>query len=107
MRLTKIKFFNYRCFGPEEQAITIDDLTTFIGNNSAGKTAALSALNCMFSESCPYCGFLVERVFSDASGHKMIYCKKCKEEYPVNLGYFRRMKRRRQIKYQTRERQHR
>lgn len=56
---------------------------------------------------CPYCGFLVERVFSDASGHKMIYCKKCKEEYPVNLGYFRRMKRRRQIKYQTRERQHR
>jgi len=51
MRLTKIKLFNYRCFGPEEQIITIDDLTTFIGNNSAGKTAALSALNCMFSES--------------------------------------------------------
>jgi phage FluMu protein Com len=56
---------------------------------------------------CPYCGFLVERVFSDASGHKMIYCKKCKEEYPVNLGYFRRMKRHRYFKYQTRERQHR
>ena len=30
--------------------ILIDNLTTFIGNNSAGKTAALSALNCMFSE---------------------------------------------------------
>lgn len=42
--------FNYRCFGPDEQIIKIDDLTTFIGNNSAGKTAALSALNCMFSE---------------------------------------------------------
>ena len=29
---------------------------------------------------CPYCGFLVERVFSDVTGHKMVYCKKCKEE---------------------------
>ncbi len=56
---------------------------------------------------CPYCGYLVERVFSDASGHKMIYCKKCKEEYPINLGYFRRMKLRLHLKYQTRERQHR
>lgn len=50
MRLTKLKLMNYRCFGPEEQIILINDLTTFIGNNSAGKTAALSALNCMFSE---------------------------------------------------------
>jgi len=41
---------------------------------------------------CPYCGFLVDRVFSDATGHKMVFCKKCKEEYPVNLGYFRRMR---------------
>lgn len=50
MRLTKIKMSNFRCFGPDEQTILIDNLTTFIGNNSAGKTAALSALNCMFSE---------------------------------------------------------
>lgn len=50
MRLSKLKLMNYRCFGSEEQVILIDDLTTFIGNNSAGKTAALSALNCMFSE---------------------------------------------------------
>lgn len=50
MRLSKIKLMNYRCFGPDEQTILIDDLTTFIGNNSAGKTAALSALNCLFSE---------------------------------------------------------
>ncbi|SMC61788.1 hypothetical protein [Papillibacter cinnamivorans] len=56
---------------------------------------------------CPYCGYLVERVFSDITGHKMIYCKKCKEEYPVNLGYFRRMKRRRYIQYKIRKRQHR
>lgn len=42
---------------------------------------------------CPYCGYLVERVFSDVSGHKMVFCKKCKEEYPVNLGYFRQVSR--------------
>lgn len=41
---------------------------------------------------CPYCGFIVDRVFSDVTGHKLIYCRKCKEEYPINLGYFRRLK---------------
>ena len=41
---------------------------------------------------CPFCSFLVEKVFSDAAGHKMVYCRKCKSEYPINLGYFRRMK---------------
>lgn len=41
---------------------------------------------------CPYCDFLVEKVFSDVTGHKMVYCRKCKSEYPINLGYFRRMK---------------
>ena len=50
MRLSKIKLFNFRCFGEHEHTITIDDLTTFIGSNSTGKTAALAALNCMFSE---------------------------------------------------------
>lgn len=50
MRLSKLKLMNYRCFGAEEQIILIDNLTTFIGNNSAGKTAALAALNSMFSE---------------------------------------------------------
>ena len=50
MKLSKIKLQNFRCFGAEEQTISIDDLTTFIGDNSAGKTAALAALNCMFSE---------------------------------------------------------
>lgn len=50
MRLSKIKLFNFRCFGEEEHTIAIDDLTTFIGSNSTGKTAALAALNCMFSE---------------------------------------------------------
>jgi len=41
---------------------------------------------------CPYCGFLIDKVFSDAAGHKMITCRKCKGEYPINLGYFRSVK---------------
>ena len=41
---------------------------------------------------CPFCSFLVEKVFSDAAGHKMVYCRKCKSEYPINLGCFRRIK---------------
>ncbi|MCI8409109.1 MAG: AAA family ATPase [Lachnospiraceae bacterium] len=50
MKLSKIRLRNYRCFGEGEQVILIDDLVTFIGNNSAGKSAALCALNCIFSE---------------------------------------------------------
>ena len=41
---------------------------------------------------CPFCNYLVEKVFSDISGHKQIYCQKCKQEYIVNLGYFRRQR---------------
>ena len=41
---------------------------------------------------CPYCGYLVERVFSDISGHKLVYCKKCKAEYIITFGYFRRQR---------------
>ena len=49
MKLARLKILNYRCFGDGEQIIPIDDSTTFIGNNSSGKTAALLALNCLFS----------------------------------------------------------
>lgn len=49
MKLSKLKLYNYRCFGDEEQIIDIDNITAFIGNNSTGKTAALLALNCIFS----------------------------------------------------------
>lgn len=56
---------------------------------------------------CPYCGYLVERVFSDVTGHKMVHCRKCKEEYPVNLGYFRRMTRRKNYDGFCYHRQHR
>lgn len=47
---------------------------------------------------CPYCGYLVEKVFSDISGHKLVYCKKCKEEYVINLGYFRKQKKQKYFK---------
>lgn len=49
LKLSKLKLYNYRCFGNDEQVIDIDNMTAFIGNNSTGKTAALSALNCLFS----------------------------------------------------------
>ena len=50
MKLSKLKLHNYRCFGNGEQTIPIDNITAFIGNNSSGKTAALLALNCLFSD---------------------------------------------------------
>ena len=49
MELKKIKLRNFRSFGSKEQVIDIDDITVFIGNNSAGKTSALAALNYIFS----------------------------------------------------------
>lgn len=49
MKLSKFKLHNFRCFGDSEQVIDINDITAFIGNNSAGKTAALFALNYLFS----------------------------------------------------------
>lgn len=49
MKLSKLKLHNYRCFGNDEQIIEIEDITSFIGNNSSGKTAALLALSCLFS----------------------------------------------------------
>lgn len=50
MRLSKIKIHNFRCFGDGEEIIQIDDITAFVGGNSTGKTAALCALNILFSE---------------------------------------------------------
>ncbi|OIJ08405.1 ATP-dependent endonuclease [Anaerobacillus arseniciselenatis] len=48
MKLTKLVFNNYRCFGPTDTTINISDLTAFIGNNSSGKTTVLSALRKLF-----------------------------------------------------------
>lgn len=50
MKLTKLKLYNYRSFGNKEQTINLNNLTSLIGNNSSGKTAALAALNTIFSE---------------------------------------------------------
>lgn len=49
MKLDKVKLYNFRSFS-KEQIIEFDDITAIIGNNSAGKTAALAALNLMFSQ---------------------------------------------------------
>lgn len=50
MKLTKIILSNYRCFGKEPTTIEINNLTGFIGHNSSGKTALLSALMKLFGE---------------------------------------------------------
>ena len=56
---------------------------------------------------CPFCDFLIDKVFSDVTGHKMIFCRKCKGEYPINLGYFRRVRERKQYDGFRFRRQHR
>lgn len=50
MQLTKVILSNYRCFGKEPTIIKFDKLTGFIGHNSSGKTALLSALMKLFGE---------------------------------------------------------
>ena len=42
---------------------------------------------------CPICGFRIEGVYADRTGHAEVKCRKCKFEGPVNLAYFRRQKR--------------
>ena len=50
MILTKIKLSNFRCFGDHETVVRFDKLTSFIGANSTGKTAALIALVKLFGQ---------------------------------------------------------
>lgn len=38
---------------------------------------------------CPNCHFRIETIFSDIRGHIQVKCKKCKNEYIMNLAYFR------------------
>ena len=42
---------------------------------------------------CPICGFRIQRVFSDATGHLSVKCQKCKNVHILNLAYFRRIRR--------------
>ena len=39
----------------------------------------------------PTCGFRIQRVFSDATGHLSVKCQKCKNVHILNLAYFRRI----------------
>lgn len=41
---------------------------------------------------CPICGFRIEGVYADRTGHAEVKCRKCKFEGPLNLSYFRRQK---------------
>lgn len=42
---------------------------------------------------CPVCGFRLEEIYAISSGYVQVKCRKCKLEEPLNLAYFRRIKR--------------
>lgn len=42
---------------------------------------------------CPVCGFRIQTLYSDVSGHLRVKCPKCKGVYILNLAYFRTIKR--------------
>ena len=42
---------------------------------------------------CPYCGFPIDGIFSDAVGHLRVKCHKCKAVMVLSLAYFRRQRR--------------
>ena len=42
---------------------------------------------------CPHCNFLIDTLYSDASGHRRTKCPKCKQITIMNMAYFRRVKR--------------
>ncbi|WP_320978296.1 AAA family ATPase, partial [Hungatella effluvii] len=50
MKLFKMIVSNYRCFGKEPTVIEFDDLTGFVGHNSSGKTALITALLKLFGD---------------------------------------------------------
>lgn len=52
MIIESLRIANFRCFGPDETALAFADaVTTFVGGNGSGKTAALSALARLFGVS--------------------------------------------------------
>ena len=48
MRLEEVKIKNFRCYS-EEITIPFDDMTTVIGQNDAGKSTVLEALEIFFN----------------------------------------------------------
>jgi predicted ATP-dependent endonuclease of OLD family len=51
VKIRQLKLRKFRCFGSKETTIDFEDLTTFIGINSSGKTAVLHALVKLFGRS--------------------------------------------------------
>lgn len=51
MKIESLTIRGFRCFPPQGQTIRLDNLTTFVGPNSSGKTAALVAFARLFGES--------------------------------------------------------
>lgn len=43
---------------------------------------------------CPVCGFRLEEIYELTSGYVQVKCRKCKLEEPLNLAYFRKIKKR-------------
>lgn len=41
---------------------------------------------------CPVCGYRIQKVYSDATGHLSVKCQKCKSINILNLAYFRKIK---------------
>lgn len=48
MKLTRIRFSNFRSFGPRPTVVALTDMTFLLGPNGSGKTAILQALARMF-----------------------------------------------------------
>jgi putative ATP-dependent endonuclease of OLD family len=51
MKIDSLAIRGFRCFPPHGPTIRLDDMTTFVGPNSSGKTAAMMALARLFGES--------------------------------------------------------
>lgn len=48
---------------------------------------------------CPACHFRIDGIFEDCTGHRRIWCRKCKKFYIINLAYFRLQKSHRKSVY--------
>ena len=48
MRIAKLSLVSFRCFGPKQATIGLNDLTALIGANGTGKSAVLGALVRLF-----------------------------------------------------------
>ena len=66
--------------------LTPEGAEIILGSREEGKSLKGRTLK------CPICGFRLEEVYEIASGYVHVKCRKCKLEEPLNLAYFRRIK---------------